>query len=428
MHSHDHYHSHLNDADQPALWKSLSKIDKLNFRIVFVLAATVAILIGFPLIEKRLESSTRIIKDDFTGLAADEYYLAEVEKIIDENGTEIFGQLYETQTVKVKVLNGEDKGKEVEIINEIQPGAAESQKVKAGERVVITNTTSDGQSTQFISDRYRFTSVVLVFVVFFGLIVIFTGIRGLSSVLALVFTLVVLIKYVVPSIFAGNDPVLVSLVGTLVIGSVTLYLSHGFSRRTSIALAGTLITIFLGSVLGIIFVHIAQLSGGGSEEAFFLKMGVETINLRGLLLGGIIFGTLGILDDVTTAQAASVEQLKKANAKYSFKELYTSAMEVGKEHILALVNTLVLAYVGSSFPILLLFSLNQTVPLWVTLNSEFVIEEIMRTLIGSSALIFAVPITTLIAAYVYSKDLQFGDIVKKFRRQKQHSKASHQGL
>jgi len=162
-------------------------------------------------------------------------------------------------------------------------------------------------------------------------------------------------------------------------------------------------------VLALFFVSVAQLSGTGSEEALLLNVSsTMQINLRGLLLGGMIFGVLGVLDDVTTAQAAAVDEIKKANPKLGFEELYQGGISVGKEHIVSLVNTLVLAYIGSSFPLLLLFSLNQGVPLWITLNSEFIMEEVIRTLVGSTALIFAVPITTVMAAFVFARHTSTG--------------------
>ena len=157
-------------------------------------------------------------------------------------------------------------------------------------------------------------------------------------------------------------------------------------------------------MLAVVFVDIAKLFGTGSEDAYFLKIGLlANINLKGLLLGGIIFGAVGVLDDVTTAQTAAVDEISKANKKLGFKDLFSKGISVGKEHISSLVNTLVLAYVGSSFPLLLLFSLNNDVPVWVKYNSEFIVEEVVRTLIGSTTLVLAVPIATFIAAYFISR-------------------------
>ena len=140
-----------------------------------------------------------------------------------------------------------------------------------------------------------------------------------------------------------------------------------------------------------------------SEEAFFLQATPEKIfNLRGILLAGIIIGTLGVLDDITTAQAAVVEELHKAQTSFNMRELFTRASSVGREHIISLVNTLVLAYTGASLPLLLLFEIYER-PVWLVLNSEIIIEEIVRMLVGSTALILAVPLTTGLAAWYYGR-------------------------
>jgi uncharacterized membrane protein len=124
-----------------------------------------------------------------------------------------------------------------------------------------------------------------------------------------------------------------------------------------------------------------------------------SIDLRGLLLGGIIIGTLGILDDITISQTSVIVELKNANSKLHWKKLFSGGIAVGRDHVSSLVNTLALAYVGASFPLLLLFSFSKDIPSWLTINSEFIAEEMVRTLVGSTALILAVPISTFLAAY-----------------------------
>ena len=145
-----------------------------------------------------------------------------------------------------------------------------------------------------------------------------------------------------------------------------------------------------------------HLSGLGTDDAFSLQFGqTGNINFKGLLLGGIIIGTLGVLDDITTSLSATIEEIKKANPKYTFWELVKSGLRVGSEHISSLVNTLVLAYAGVSLPLFLFLILNPMQhPLWTILNSEIIVEEIVRTLAGSIGLILAVPITTLLAAWL----------------------------
>jgi uncharacterized membrane protein len=141
----------------------------------------------------------------------------------------------------------------------------------------------------------------------------------------------------------------------------------------------------------------------GSDEAVDLTLGYfENVDLKGLLLGAIVIGALGILDDVITTQVATVEEIQNAHTRFSFWELYRRGLSVGKEHIASLVNTLVIAYAGASLPVFLFITTSEN-PLWVILNNEYMAEEIVRTLVGSTTLILAVPISTLLAAYIYSR-------------------------
>jgi len=211
-----------------------------------------------------------------------------------------------------------------------------------------------------------------------------------------------------PRILSGSDPLLVCFIGSVAIAFVSIYVAHGFKVRTSLAVASTIAIIALTAVMDYVIVHWTQLFGIGSEEAVYAQFGgAGIINLRGLLLGGIVIGVLGVLDDITTAQAAVVDELRSANPSLGFKELYRRGISVGREHIVSLINTLVLAYVGASFPLVLLFRQSGQ-PLGFVINSHLVAEEIVRSLIGSTALIVAVPLTTALSAYVYSRYRSLG--------------------
>ena len=223
------------------------------------------------------------------------------------------------------------------------------------------------------------------------------------SIVGLAASVSVIIFYIVPRVLDGKDPLTVCLIGAFIIAVISIFMSHGLNVRTSVALGSTLIVLGVTAGLAVLFVHISQVSGFGSEEAFYIQIGIMNINLKGLLLGGIIIGALGVLDDVTIAQSATVEEIHKANPSLPFKELYKRGLSVGREHIASMVNTLALAYFGAGLPLFLLFSADKTKPLWLVVNSELVVEEIIRTLVGSSALILAVPLATVLAAYVFSR-------------------------
>jgi uncharacterized membrane protein len=209
----------------------------------------------------------------------------------------------------------------------------------------------------------------------------------------------VLILFVVPAILDGQAPIAVALVGASTIMFATLYLSHGVNLKTSTALLGTLGALILTVALGAVFVGGAHLTGLASEEAGLVQLELGAVDLRGLILGGIVIGTLGVLDDVTIAQAAAVAELRRANPDLSRIDLYRRAMRIGRDHVAATVNTLVLAYAGAALPVFLLFAIAGNA-LSTAINGEVVAEEIIRTLVGSIGLIAAVPMTSALAAWV----------------------------
>jgi len=309
-----------------------------------------------------------------------------------------------TKSVHIKLLTGSDAGTVITLEYPDTVATDPTLAVTVGERLVVVKSYAQGAAGEFfIADKYRTPQVAILIAIFFGLAIFFGRRKGATSILGLLFTLGVIMWWVVPRIAGGGSPLPVILASALVIMVVSLYLAHGFNRRTSLALAGSAITLVIALALAVGAVSLAKIFGMGSEESFFLQTDLANINLKGLLLGGIVIGVLGVLDDITTAQVAVVAELKDANRSLRFGELYKRGLVVGREHIASLVNTLVLAYAGASLPIFLLFRLNQSQPWWVIANSEFIVEEVVRTLVGSAALILAVPITTLIAAKYFSK-------------------------
>ena len=333
-----------------------------------------------------------------------DFYRAKVLEILNEGQKPVDGIDMDYQEVKLRILNGEEKGKTITIDHSGPFAIEDYQKVKAGETIVIAKPTSaEKENPYYIIDKYRTPRVLLVVAFFIALAIFFGRKRGLTSLLGMFVSVLVIFYLMIPRILRGDDPFLVAIIGAFVILAVSLYLSHGFNRRTSIAFLSTFAALALAVIIDWIFVWLTRLQGLGTEEAFYLQFGAININLRGLLLGGIIIGVLGVLDDVTTAQSATIEEIHTANPALSFKKLYQKGLSVGREHIASLVNTLFLAYVGASFPLLLLAVTQKSQPAWLILNSNFIAEEIVRTLVGSSALILAVPITTMLAAYFYSK-------------------------
>ncbi len=335
----------------------------------------------------------------------DEFFKAEVIQII-KDGEKQFGQIKNPyQEVKLKILDSDQKDKEITVEHGSTFRLQDKQKVKVGEKIVLLKSTNaSGEASYHITDKYRLDNIYIFIILFLGLVLVISRWKGLGSIIGLAVSFIVIIGFIIPRILQGQDPVLISILGSGFIMFTTIYLAHGFSKKTTIALISTFITLVVTGLIGLLAVSSTKLTGLGSEAAYSLTFGFQNINLNGLLLGGLIIGALGVLDDITTAQAAAVFELKKANSSLKFGELFTRGLTIGKEHISSLVNTLVLAYTGASLPIFIILVLNPNQqPLWLLLNSETIMEEVVRTLSGSIGLTLAVPITTLLAAWYAAK-------------------------
>lgn len=334
------------------------------------------------------------------------------------------GQLFYTQEVKIKTQTegGQPTELTIPVGNEFQP-LTENQLLTPRDGVVLTTQpTYDGQTETIITDLYRMPILTWLAIGFLVLVFLIGRWRGLMSMLGMVLSLGILFWYVLPQIMAGQSPLLVSTVAATAIAVVTMYLSHGFNAKSHVALGSLLVTLFSVIALAWMSVQAAHLTGLGSEEAGFLQFGgTAAINLRGLLLGGIILGALGVLDDIVVSQVSVVEQLHAANPKLSFEELFNRGLSVGRDHVASLVNTLVLAYAGANLPLFVLFYQASQTPVWVTINNELVAEEIVRTLVGSTGLVLAVPLTTLVAAFVFKHHTQLSQKIMAHSKKSGHA-------
>jgi len=231
----------------------------------------------------------------------------------------------------------------------------------------------------------------------FGVVVILFGrLRGAMSLLGLGASLVVVFAFVVPAMLSGTSPVVVAAVGASAVMLLTIALAHGLGAKSMAAILGTTVSLAVTIGLALLFSKLAYLTGFGSEESSLVLIGNNSISLRGLVIAGIVIGALGVLDDVTVSQSSVVMALRRSNPGLRFRELFREALDVGQDHVAATVNTLVLAYVGASLPILLIFSISG-VAVSDALNAEAVAEQVVGMLVGSIGLIAAVPITTALA-------------------------------
>lgn len=338
---------------------------------------------------------------------AEQKYEGVVRRMVEERQIEVApGTMQSQQQVEVELTSGPQKGTRIKAEQGTMMPGNENQTLKTGDRVIVSRlVTTDGSEAYFIVDVIRRGPLLILAIAFLSGVVIVGGWRGLASFAGLVISFVVLFSYIVPQILVGKNPIVTAVAGSFVILITTLYLAHGFSQKTTAAVIGTAMSLIFTSILAFLSVNFTKLSGLGSEEAGFLTMfPAITLNLKGILLAGIIIGTLGVLDDITISQSACIFELHDTDKTLSFGELYRKGLRIGRDHIASLVNTLVLAYAGASLPLLLLFFISGGEPLSILVNREMIATEIVRTLVGSLGLVSAVPITTAIAASMANKD------------------------
>ncbi len=332
------------------------------------------------------------------------YYRAKIEKIVSENTTNISGAPTPVQQLLVKISDPAGKISEVTVRHGQLYTISNDEKLTEGQSVIVSSSDGPEGLVYNVYDVDRSTPLLLLCGLFIGIVVWLTRKRGVGAIIGLAITLATLTYLIVPLVVKGYSPTLVSLGGALIIASTSLFLAHGFKKTTFLAWVSTIATLLIATGLAALSIYVLRMTGSASEETLYLTMGgFEHIELKGLLLGGMIIGTLGVLDDVTTAQVSAVVELKNANKNITKKQLMHHAMQIGKEHILAVVNTLILAYAGGSLPLFIIFTVTGDIPVWVLLNGEMLVEEIVRTLVGSIALILAVPITTILAVHYIHK-------------------------
>ena len=334
------------------------------------------------------------------GAPAEQVYIKK-SVVLDlvESSTEVHpwtGLSSPTQTITIKVLEGPEKGREATFENNSPT------QVEEGE-IIYTRHGFGGfdPETWYVSDPYRLDVLMWVGIAFVVLLLVFGGLQGIRGLASLAGSLILIFYILIPNIYNGHSPILVSIGVASLIIVVGSYITHGFNRTTTLAMLGMILTVIVTGIATYFVIYAAQLTGYTSEENAYLMFNTGgRIDMIGLLFGGIMIGLLGILYDIAIGQAVTVEELVAAGKHYTRTQILARAMRVGREHIGALVNTLAIAYVGASLPLLLLFQNAEAGSILHIINSELFATEIVRILMGSIGLVIAVPITTTLATYL----------------------------
>ncbi|MDQ3728701.1 MAG: YibE/F family protein [Actinomycetota bacterium] len=248
-----------------------------------------------------------------------------------------------------------------------------------------------------LTDLERGAPMLWLALIFAAMVILFGRLRGALSLVGLAASLLVVVLFIVPAILGGRAPLTIAIVGSMAVMLLTISLAHGLGPKSLAAMLGTTVSLAVVALLALLFVDLTHLTGLAGDESALIQLGDTDISFRGLLLAGMVIGALGVLDDVTVSQASTVLALRSANPALRFAELYRRAIDVGRDHVSATVNTLVLAYIGTSLPVLLIFG-SGGIGAVDAANVELVAQEIVATLVGSIGLIAAVPVTTALAA------------------------------
>lgn len=298
------------------------------------------------------------------------------------------------QTVVVEFLSGEKQGERITITDS-------AFEMEEGDKVYVRHLqTADGGEYFSIQEPYRLTALFVLLMVFFVTVLLFGGKQGFLSLVALFISFGGVFKFLFPEIIDGGNVVIISTAGALLSLFVVMYLTHGFTRLTTAAFLGCTLSVIATLLLAKYAVTVTALTGFASEESVYLNLATKGgLDFVALLIGGIIIGVIGVIDDVAITQASVVNQIKATNPKIPALDLYAKALKVGKDHMGAVINTLILAYAGASLPLVLLLYVSNA-PALELLNREVIATEIVRSVVGSIGLILAVPLTTAIAVFL----------------------------
>jgi len=306
-----------------------------------------------------------------------------------------------TQTVKVLVLSGKYKGKIVKIDNQLTSNPVYDIKIKAGNRVILSVEETPKGVDFYIADQERVPVLLILVGVFLSLLMIIGGMQGLRSIVSILVTVVLVFFVLVPAVL-NNFPIILMTVFIAIISTfATMFIVSGINLKSLSASIGTILSVIIAGLMSSLVIKFAPLNGFGSQESVMLWADRPDLDYTGLLTAGMIIASLGAVMDVGISIASSIYEFKNVNNTLNTKDLFRSGLNVGKDIMGAMSNTLILAYIGGAFSLVLLAS---NAPLIKLLNLNSIAAEIASAITGSIGIVLCVPITALIAAYLIGKD------------------------
>ena len=309
-------------------------------------------------------------------------------------------ETWETQILTIRLLSGPERDRTVQILHTLTGHPYYDLVVKKGDRVILEAEGGDVEPEYFLADFSRKTPLMVITALFALSVIAIGGRQGLKAILSLMGMGVVIVKMILPLVLRGYNPIFVTVGISSALTVLFILFVAGYSRKTIAAVCGTVGGLVTAGLLAYILGKASYLTGLASSEAQMLQYFDASIDFQGLLFSGIIIGALGAILDIGISISSSMEQIKEADPTTDFETLFTRGIAVGKDLIATMSNTLILAYVGSSLPLLLLFQANQSS--WSeVLNLDMMASEIIRAMAGSIGLTLAIPITALVSALLF---------------------------
>lgn len=339
---------------------------------------------------------------------------AEVLSIAEEGSVQMGDVTQTYQIINLRVLEGQYEGQEFTTDYGRRYILPSDYLLRPGEKILVSVAQMpDGNTFVHFVDFVRTNSLIILGLFFVLVCVLVSGWKGVRSLLGIGVSVLVIIYFIVPRILNGQNPIMISLLGSFFFLTVTQYLVYGWTLKTHITMAAISLAILFTGLMALFFVDLVRLNGMGDENAMYILTQYNQLNIKNLLIAGIMIGSLGILDDLVVGQTSAVIEIYRANPAMRFQQRFKRAMNVGRDHIAATVNTLVLAYLGASLSLFLLFS-NSNVAFSTLMNFNYLAEEIVRSLVGTVGLFTAVPITTFIACWVVDDPNRLEKLVRAF--------------
>lgn len=365
-------------------------------KILKTILIILIVFLGFGLAAVRAETTDNGVLDKPKTAEAQILKVLDQKETIRENGSKAI-----QQNLELGILTGPLKGQTKIYIGISGIDVVSSNVYRINDKVLVSyNRDETGEYVFYVTDYVRTTSLLWLALFFIAVVLLIGGKKGLLALFSLVISFFVIIKILVPLVFAGYDPLLVGIGISFLILFALIYLTEGWNKKSHISVLSIAISLAVTASLALLFGYLSRLSGTAKEEVVFLIDAIKVpINFHNLLLAAIIIGTLGVLDDVVVGQVEAVEQIRSANSTLKDRQVFKMSMNIGRAHLGAIINTLFLAYVSAALPLILLFSIHQEPFLTATqvINNEDIATEIVRTLVGVISLCLSAPIATFLA-------------------------------